>query len=109
MAVKAKDNPWESWTPRTTGNGMYLYRNDMRPVAPRRRRTEAVEIPAAAICGRVRSGDSVMATEAIDFIGWTGMGIPNKRPVTMLYKAVKIRVVPRSSFETRVKAKTIGM
>ncbi|GJY94752.1 hypothetical protein Tco_0511113 [Tanacetum coccineum] len=37
------------------------------------------------------------------------MGMPKRRPVVMLYKAVKIRVVDRSSFETRVKARTMGM
>lgn len=48
---------------------MKRYKKDMRPVAPRNRRTEAVEIPAAAIWGRVRGGDSEMATAAIDFMG----------------------------------------
>lgn len=68
-----------------------------------------MHIPAAAICDRVSNGCSDIATDAMDFMGWTGMGIPKSRPVAMLYKAVKIRVVPRSSFETSVKARTIGM
>lgn len=56
----------------------------MRPVAPRRRRTPAVDRPAAAIWGRDRWGDSEIATAAMDFMGWTGMGMPKRRPVVKL-------------------------
>lgn len=44
----------------------------------------AVERPAAAIWEVVRWGDSETATAAIDFMGWTGMGRPKRRPVAML-------------------------
>lgn len=44
----------------------------------------AVQIPAAAICDTVKSGNSDTATAAMDFIGWTGIGVPNRIPVVML-------------------------
>ncbi|KAJ9692533.1 hypothetical protein PVL29_011536 [Vitis rotundifolia] len=46
-------------------------------------RVAAVERPAAAIWGRVRRG-SEMATAAMDFMGWTGIGMPKRKPVEML-------------------------
>nr|DAD44816.1 TPA_asm: hypothetical protein HUJ06_003046 [Nelumbo nucifera] len=64
---------------------MKRYMKDIRPVAPRRKRTEAVDMPAAMIWGTVRwVWDSEMATAAIDFMGWTGMGMPKRKPVRML-------------------------
>ena len=77
-------------------------------MAPRMKRVAAVERPAAAIWGRERRG-SVMATAATDFIGWTGIGMPKRNPVEMLYRAVKMRVVERSRWLTSVRARTMGM
>jgi hypothetical protein len=52
----------------------------MRPVMPRKTRTAAVVIPAAIIWGTVRGSPGVIATEAMAFIGCTGIGTPNTRP-----------------------------
>lgn len=53
-------------------------------MAPRRKRTAAVEMPAAEIWGTVRGGDEERAAAAMDFMGWTGMGMSKRRPVVML-------------------------
>lgn len=48
------------------------------------KRVPAVQMPAVAIWETVRWGVSETATAAMDFMGWTGMGIPKRRPVRML-------------------------
>ena len=53
-------------------------------MAPRTRRTAATESPAAEIWAMVSGGEAEMATAAMDFMGWTGMGRPKSNPVTML-------------------------
>ena len=47
------------------------------------KRVAAVERPATAIWGRERRG-SKMATAAMDFMGWTGIGMLKRKPVEML-------------------------
>ncbi|KAJ9682845.1 hypothetical protein PVL29_018717 [Vitis rotundifolia] len=60
-----------------------LDRRDMRLVVPKMKRVAAMERPAAVIWGRERRG-SEMATTAMDFMGWTGIGMPKRKPVEML-------------------------
>lgn len=43
-----------------------------------------MEAPAVAIWEVVRCGVSETATAAMDFMGWTGMGMWKSRPVAML-------------------------
>ena len=50
---------------------------------PRMKRVAVVERPATAIWGRERRG-SEMAMTAMDFMGWTGIGMPKRKPVEML-------------------------
>ncbi|KAJ9693724.1 hypothetical protein PVL29_009603 [Vitis rotundifolia] len=58
-------------------------RRDMRLVAPKMKRVAAVERPATVIWGKERRG-SEMATATMDFMGWTGIGMPKRKPVEML-------------------------
>ncbi|CBI36000.3 unnamed protein product, partial [Vitis vinifera] len=53
-SIISKHQAWESWTPRTTGRGM-----------------------------KERRG-SEMATTAMDFMGWTGIGMLKRKPMEML-------------------------
>ncbi|KAJ9697231.1 hypothetical protein PVL29_009144 [Vitis rotundifolia] len=58
-------------------------KRDMRLVAPKMKRVAAVERPAAVIWGRERRG-SEMATTVMDFMGWTGIGMPKRKSMEML-------------------------
>ena len=57
---------------------------DIRPLQPRKRTQDDVNIPAAIICGIVKPPLSDKATAAMVFIGCTGMGMSNIIPVIIL-------------------------
>ncbi|KAJ9697166.1 hypothetical protein PVL29_009091 [Vitis rotundifolia] len=65
------------------GEGDEEVEGDMRLMAPRMKRVAAVERPAITIWGRERKGLE-MATAAMDFMGWTGIGVPKRKPVEIL-------------------------
>ena len=43
--------------------------------------------------GTVRGWEEDMATTAMDFMGCTGMGSPKRRPVEMLWRAARLRLL----------------
>ncbi|KAJ9704946.1 hypothetical protein PVL29_003141 [Vitis rotundifolia] len=65
------------------GEGEALGERDMRLVVPKMKRVVAVERPATVIWGKERRG-SEMATAAMDFMGWTSIGMPKRKLVEML-------------------------
>lgn len=82
--LEARLSPRPSCMPRMTGMGMRRATTPMRPVAPKNRMQEDTKMPAAMICGMSRAPVSASATAAMVFIGCTGMGMSNNRPVMML-------------------------
>ncbi|KAJ9690669.1 hypothetical protein PVL29_013037 [Vitis rotundifolia] len=58
-------------------------KRDMRLVAPKMKRVATVERPTVVIWEREGRG-SEMATAAMDFMGWTSIGMPKRKPMEML-------------------------
>ena len=99
---KERFKPTPSCIPRITGPGMSLLTKPIRPLMPRNSTHDDTNIPAAMISGTFNPGFSARATAAIVFIGCTGIGTSNKKPLNTLYTPVKSKVVPRSNPTTLV-------
>jgi hypothetical protein len=50
-------------------------------MTPRPNKVPAVQIPAAIISAMVKHFPSLIATAAMAFMGWNGMGTPKSSPV----------------------------
>jgi hypothetical protein len=66
----------------------------------------ATNRPADAVSAGLK--ERAMATAAMAFIGWTGRGMPKRRPVRMLARPEKRRVVGREMLVTAVRAMRRG-
>lgn len=89
-ALRQRESPAPTCMPLTTGMGVTLLAQLIRPTRLKMPTIVATTIPAAAFSSSVNF--LAMATAAIAFMGWTGRGIPNVMPVKILAAPVKSRV-----------------
>jgi hypothetical protein len=90
-AERISDNAAPTCMPLTTGIGMILVNHCRSPVTLKKSTAMLTKRPADAVSALVRLRD--IATAAMAFIGCTGRGMANTRPVMMLKHPVKMRVV----------------
>lgn len=101
-----RERPAPTWMPFTTGIGTTRENQDRRPVMLRSRTIVETVIPAAAVSWMLNC--LLMATAAIAFIGCTGRGRPNMKPVAMFARPVNTRVLGRDTEWVRVRAMRRG-
>lgn len=81
-AAMTREKPAPSCMPFTIGMGIVRVKSARRPVTEKRRRQRDTKMPAALMEGAERF--LRRATAAMAFMGWTGRGMPYRRPVAML-------------------------
>ena len=82
-----------TWIPLITGMGILSVNQCISPVMLKKPMAAATKMPALAISARLKFW--ARATAAIAFMGCTGRGVPKARPVMMLARPLKTRVLGR--------------
>ena len=95
-----------TWIPLITGMGILEVNHCISPVMLRKPMDAATKMPALAVSARLKFW--ARATAAIAFMGCTGRGMPKTRPVSMLARPLKTRVLDREMLRVWVRAMRMG-